>query len=173
MRTTARTANHGVHLNETRTLVGESSSCIWACISGWRDGDDVSKRPTITPALKVASLLHRVYLQFGVYLKCPLSGEDMTPEDRIQFDHAHCVKLDGPNVYDNLRPTLVKPHQKKTKADLRMIKKARPGHTETFVVRKFMTADEAIQTIAVKPKRSWPKGKKMPSRPFPKREKVA
>lgn len=94
------------------------------------------KRPTISPALKVAALLHRVYLQFGEYLKCPISGEPMTPEDRIQFDHTHCVELGGPNVYDNLRPVLVAPHQKKTKADMRMIKKARPGHAGKFQVVK-------------------------------------
>lgn len=134
-------------------------------------------KPTITPALKVAALLHRVYMQFGVYLKDAVSGEDMTPDDRIQFDHVHCTKLGGPNVYDNIRPLLVKPHQKKTKADLRMIKKTRPGHASKFVVRK---AERACKTCGSphcptvrpeRPKRKWAKGRKLQSRPFQKKEK--
>lgn len=135
-------------------------------------------KPTITPKLKVDALLHRVFLQFGVYLKDAVSGEDMKPGDRIQFDHIHCTKLGGPNVYDNIRPLLVKPHQKKTKADLRMIKKTRPGHTETFVVNKppidLAVFDRALRRAAKvthKAKRKWPKGRKLQSRPFQKREK--
>jgi hypothetical protein len=145
-------------------------------------------RKAITPALKVAALLHRVFLQFGVYLACPLSGEPMKPGDRIQFDHIHAVGLDGPNVYDNLRPVLVSPHQKKTKGDLRMIKKARSGHADKFIVVKSyperanggyaramdLTSERRVE-IAKKAAttrwatRSWP-SRKMQSRKFGKRE---
>lgn len=101
----------------------------------------MTARKAITKKLAVDALLHRVFLQFGSYLKCSISGEDMKPLDRVQFDHIHAHALDGPHVYDNLRPVLVRPHQKKTKEDLRKIKKTRPGHADKFVVNKGRDGD--------------------------------
>lgn len=96
----------------------------------------MAERKQITPKMKVDALLHRVFLQFGVHLACPISGEPMKPGDIIQFDHVHCVELDGPHVYGNIRPVLADPHKTKTKSDIRMIKKARSGHADKFVVVK-------------------------------------
>ena len=130
-------------------------------------------RPTITPRMKVDALLHRVFLQFGVYLRDSVSGEEMKPGAPVQFDHIHCTKLGGPNVYDNIRPLLVKPHQKKTRADLRMIKKTRPGHAEKFAVVKrkplnMMDALRAEGLLARELRSKWP-SRKMQSRQFEKR----
>lgn len=144
----------------------------------------MSKRRAITPKMKVDTLLAQVWRQFGAYLVCPISKIAMEPGDPVQFDHIHCVALDGPHEYQNLRAVLKTPHRKKTKADLRMIKKTRPGHTETFVVNKIGLAGRPLEgpndqaDLASEPgnretagnKRKWPKGRKLPSRPFPKRK---
>lgn len=127
----------------------------------------VRKRKAITKKLAVDALLLSVAKQFGRYLKCPLSGEDMKPGDQIQFDHIHAHALDGPHVYDNLRPVLADPHKKKSKADLRMIKKTRPPHTDKFVIKRTTTPTpgggmvewtlEEVQKPKPKRKRKWPK----------------
>lgn len=96
----------------------------------------MSKRKQISARMKVDTLLAQVFRQFGKHLLCPLSQIEMLPGDDIEFDHIHCVELDGPHAYQNLRAVHIGAHKKKTKADLRMIKKTRPGHTETFVVNK-------------------------------------
>lgn len=77
------------------------------------------KRKSITRAVAVASLLHRVFLQFGEHLKDPETGEPLTPNDAIQFDHHHGHELGGPHDYKNIRPMLVPSHKCKTKRETR------------------------------------------------------
>jgi 5-methylcytosine-specific restriction endonuclease McrA len=78
-----------------------------------------SKRPPITARMKVNALLHRVHLQFGEYLKCAISGEDMKPDDPVEFDHTHALVHSGGHSWDALRPVLKVPHQRKSKRDMR------------------------------------------------------
>jgi 5-methylcytosine-specific restriction endonuclease McrA len=108
-----------------------------------------TKRPPTSPRQKVDCLLDRVHRQFGAYLKCELSGEDMKPGDPVEFDHVHAVVLGGRHTYKDLRPVLKDPHKKKTTRDV--------------------AAKAKINRLTGKtkgrPKRRWK------SRPFPKRQK--
>lgn len=110
------------------------------------------KRPTTTPRMKVDCLLHRFWMQTGTHLKCSISGEDLKPGCDIEFDHVHCLALDGPNEYMNLRPVLNEGHKKKSARDVKSKRKAdriaKGGKTIKHPMRKA-------------PKRKWP------SRSFP------
>lgn len=69
--------------------------------------------------MKVNCLLDRVHKQFGVYLKCAISGEDMKPEDPVEFDHTHALVHKGEHNWEALRPVLKEPHKRKSKRDVR------------------------------------------------------
>ena len=76
----------------------------------------MTNRPNITVRMKIDSLLQRVFVQFGVYLKDP-SGEDMKPGDDVVFDHIHALTFDGEHSYMNLRPILRKTNAEKAKQE--------------------------------------------------------
>jgi 5-methylcytosine-specific restriction endonuclease McrA len=109
-----------------------------------------TKRPNITARMKVNCLLDRVFQQFGAYLKCSLSGEDMKPEDPVEFDHTHALVHKGEHSWEALRPVLKEPHKRKSKSDVR---------------------DAAHVSRLVKERKGRPKRKrrsrKIPPRPFP------
>jgi hypothetical protein len=75
-------------------------------------------RPPITARMKVNSLLHRVYLQFGAYLKDP-NGEDLKPGDPVVFDHMHGLAFKGPHQWENLRPVQKRTNIDKAKREVR------------------------------------------------------
>lgn len=79
----------------------------------------MKKRPSITPRMKVNALLHRVFMQFGVYLKDAATGEDMKPGDPVVFDHKHGLVFDGPHNWEALRPVLYKTNNDKAKVENR------------------------------------------------------
>jgi hypothetical protein len=70
-------------------------------------------RPAITARMKVQCLLRRVFLQFGTYLK-DKDGQDITPDDPIQFDHIQDLQFGGPHTYWNLQPLNLDAHKKKS-----------------------------------------------------------
>lgn len=107
------------------------------------------KRKAITPAMKIDCLLWLC----GV--ACPECHEPIMPGQRIEWDHRHCVALDGPHEYQNLRPIHYDPcHKRKTARDIKALAK--------------------IKRLAnPRPSRHPMKssGRPIPSRPFPKRAK--
>ena len=76
-------------------------------------------RKAITPRQKVDALLYRVFLQFGVYLKDAVTGEDLKPGDEIEFDHVNPASESGDNHFTNLRPLQKATNRKKGKTEAR------------------------------------------------------
>ncbi len=105
-----------------------------------------SKRKAITPAMKIQCLLYRAEV------KCSICGHDIYPDEEIEWDHIHALVHSGPHEYQNLRPVHAKCHKAKTASDIAANAKVK-------------------RILADKPARRPMKnsGKKLPSRPFPKR----
>lgn len=80
-----------------------------------------------------------------------VNGEEFLPGMDVQFDHIHADKLGGGHEYKNLRPISRQAHKKKTKQDVQDLAKI----------------DRITGVTCNKPT------KKIPSRPFAKRAKVA
>ena len=76
----------------------------------------MTDRPAITARMKVDSLLQRVFVQFGSYLKDP-TGEDLKPGCDLVFDHMHALTFDGEHTYMNLRPILRQTNAEKAKQE--------------------------------------------------------
>lgn len=102
----------------------------------------------VTPAMKVNCLL------WLCAINCPECHQPVLPEQRIEWDHRHCVALAGPHEYQNLRPVHYDCHKKKSARDVKAIAKAKRL---------------ANPKPSKRPMKS--SGRKMPSRPFPKRAK--
>lgn len=75
-------------------------------------------RPNITVRMKIDSLLQRIFVQFGTYLKDP-TGEDLKPGCDLVFDHMHALTFDGEHTYMNLRPILRQTNAKKAKQEVK------------------------------------------------------
>ena len=90
----------------------------------------MTNRPNITVRMKIDSLLQRVFVQFGVYLKDP-SGEDMKPGDDVVFDHMHALTFGGEHTYVNLRPILRKTNAEKAKQETKAYWKGKRLRGET------------------------------------------
>jgi hypothetical protein len=85
-----------------------------------------------------------------VFIKCYICGGILFPGDDIQFDHVHAHVHGGAHDHMNLRPVHHIPcHVNKTKKDVK--------------------ANAKVKRIAAGGRKR--KGKKIPSRPFPKRKK--
>lgn len=81
-----------------------------------------SARPPISPRMKVNSLLHQVFVQFGAYLKDPETKEDMPPESDVQFDHGWSFSKGADrkkHTWRDIRPMLRHSHKKKSARDER------------------------------------------------------
>lgn len=109
----------------------------------------------VTRKMAVDCLLDRVIRQFGAPLLCACGcGTPLMPGDQVQFDHHHADGLGGPHEYQNLRPIQYDPcHKKKSKRDVAAMAKI----------------DRITGVTKGRPVTVWPKGQKIPSRPFPKR----
>lgn len=82
------------------------------------------KRPTITERMKVDCLLWLADSEAEV--RCPECGMMILPGQRIEWDHRHCLALDGPHVYENLRPVHYDPcHKQKSARDVKALAKVR------------------------------------------------
>lgn len=76
-------------------------------------------RKRVTERMKVDCLLALAHTQFGVHLRCAISGEDMKPGAPVEFDHIHALVHGGEHTYQNLRPVLSEAHKRKTAQDIR------------------------------------------------------
>lgn len=84
------------------------------------------KRQAITPAMKINCVL------WLAGIACPECHEPVLPGQRIEWDHRHCVALDGPHEYQNLRPVHYDPcHKKKTARDIKALAKTKRLRGET------------------------------------------
>ncbi len=106
----------------------------------------MSKRPPITPAMKVAALLQAVWVQFGIHLNCRICDEPMKPEDAakgdIHFDHVHGLVFGGPHSWQALRPTHKACNLKKAGQESKANWKGKRirGETKTRPKRKIKSA---------------------------------
>lgn len=118
------------------------------------------KRPKITERMKIACLLWLAEgatkiegSMFGTYtvpaIYCPECDQPILATDVIEWDHRHALVHDGPHHHTNIRPIHYDCHKKKTARDIK--------------------ANAKVKRIAAGGRKR--KGRKMPSRPFPKRGK--
>lgn len=103
------------------------------------------KRQPITDAMKIDSLLYRHAVT------CGLCGGELSPGDKIEWDHVHALVHGGPHVFTNIRPTHIECHKAKTALDIKANAKV-----------KRILADKPSK----RPMQN--SGRKIPSRPFAK-----
>lgn len=87
----------------------------------------------------------------GFLLNC-ICGTPIKPGQDIQFDHIHADVFDGPHEYQNLRPVHAECHKIKTKADVQANSK----------IKRILANKPSRRPMAKS-------GRKIQSRPFPKR----
>lgn len=104
------------------------------------------KRQAITPDMKIASLLMRAFVC------CNICGERIGSEDAIDWDHVQALIHGGAHHAMNIRPLHRDCHKIKTKFDVQANAK----------VKRLRNPKPSKR-----PMRS--SGRKIPSRPFPKR----
>ena len=113
---------------------------------------------------------------------CPACGEKLGNLGDCEFDHEHSLAMGGEDDLDNLRAKHVDCHAKKTARDAAARAKVKriTGKTKTRnKADRFaplpMGADvyeaEPNASVSRGVKRPWPKGREIPSRPFPTRAK--
>lgn len=90
-----------------------------------------------------------------IRLLCPECREPILPGQVIQFDHRHADVHGGPHNYKAIRPVHYDPcHKKKTARDIAANAKVKRLRGET----------------KGRPKKKWAKGRKLQSKPFPKKK---
>ncbi len=106
----------------------------------------MTKRKAVTPDMKIKSLLFR-----GEHF-CQMCNVQILPGDPIDWDHIHALVHGGAHNWTNIRPLHRECHKRKTRGDIQMNAKVK-------------------RIIADKPSRHPMKvsGRKIPSRPWPKR----
>lgn len=142
---------------------------------------NMTKRAKISERMKIDALLwmcaDNVVVGFGV--TCHVCSQPIFPGQPIDWDHYKPLALGGSHSYENLMPLHRDCHRKKTRgtgattagSDIGKISKERRIiRTQKFAVHKPMDqADEALWSIGTaKPKRKFPKGRKLQSRGFEK-----
>lgn len=144
----------------------------------------MTKRKAITERMKIDALL--MAASHGAPL-CTC-GEPIDPGQPIDWDHYTPLALSGDHHYTNLRPLHRDCHRKKTSgtkatsagSDIHKIAKVKRIAKGKMAVVKPLACDcgvspngKCVCASGPRTKRKWPKGRKMQSRPFPKREKAA
>ena len=120
----------------------------------------------IARKMAVDCLLYRFGLN-GMVLNCAICGEPILPEQTIQFDHVHSDVMGGPHEYQNIRPVHYDPcHKRKTKKDIAAKDKVKRIRGE----RKPRVKKRIPPGKMLKSSPSWPRGRKIQSRPFQKRK---
>ncbi len=104
----------------------------------------------VTRKLAVDCLLWRI-LPLGA-LPCTICGEPLKPGDDIQFDHVQAIVHTGPHIYQNLRPVHAVCHKAKTAQDIK----------DNAKVKRLANPKPSRHPMKSS-------GRKIPSRPFPKR----
>lgn len=114
---------------------------------------------------------------------CPDCGEKLGALDDCEFDHIHQLAMGGADTPDNLRAKHVDCHAKKTARDAAARAKVKriTGKTKTRDkadrFKPLPTGVDVYETYRDDMgdhrlrKRPWPKGRGIPSRPFPNRAK--
>lgn len=99
------------------------------------------KRQAITDKMKLECLLYRCTV------KCGICGDELYPNDEIEWDHIQALVHSGAHVFTNIRPVHSECHKEKTARDIAANAKVK----------------RILGLTKNKPKR------KIPSRPFAKR----
>lgn len=114
---------------------------------------------------------------------CPDCGGKLGALDNCEFDHRHQLAMGGADDLDNLRAKHIDCHAKKTARDAAARAKVKRITGKTKGGRKadrFTPLPTGVDVYEAEPnasvsrgaKRPWPKGQRIPSRPFPKRAKA-
>jgi len=106
----------------------------------------MTERKAITEKMKIKCLIHRYSIG------CGLCGLWLQVEDEIEWDHIHAICHNGPHEYINLRPVHAECHKRKTAQDIK-------ANAKVKRLRNPKPSRRPMQ----------PSGRKIPSRPFPKR----
>lgn len=72
----------------------------------------MTKRQDITERMKIDSLLYRYCIT------CALCGKDLSPGDKIEWDHVQALVHAGGHVFTNIRPLHEECHKAKTARDV-------------------------------------------------------
>jgi 5-methylcytosine-specific restriction enzyme A len=72
----------------------------------------MNKRQAITEGMKLDSILYRYAVTCGL---CRL---ELSPGDRIEWDHVHALVHGGAHVFTNIRPVHFECHKEKTARDI-------------------------------------------------------
>lgn len=107
---------------------------------------------------------------------CPACGEKLGNLGDCEFDHEHSLAMGGEDDLDNLRAKHVDCHAKKTARDAAARAKVKriTGKTKTRdKADRFKPRPTGVDVYepddhasVSRPKRDWPKGRKIPSRGF-------
>ncbi len=103
------------------------------------------KRQAITDKMKLECLLYRCTV------KCGICGDELYPNDEIEWDHIQALVHSGAHVFTNIRPVHAECHKEKTARDIAANAKV-----------KRILADKPSK----RPMQN--SGRTIPSRPFPK-----
>jgi 5-methylcytosine-specific restriction enzyme A len=101
------------------------------------------------------------------YCRCPACGERFGALAEIQFDHIGQRSLTADDGLDNFRPLHIDCHKAKTARDAGDRAKMRKVKAREEEFRRRLLAKDAGEPIPTTGKRR----AKIPSRPFPKRQK--
>lgn len=108
------------------------------------------KRKAITPAMKINCLLSRWFTP------CGLCGQRLNAETKIEWDHIHALVHNGPHEYANLMPVHVECHKRKSAKDA----------AANYKVKRLQSPRKSKRPMKSN-------GRKLPSKPFPKRFREA
>lgn len=70
------------------------------------------KRQAITDKMKLDCLLYRCTV------KCGICGDELYPNDEIEWDHIQALVHSGAHVFTNIRPVHLECHKDKTARDI-------------------------------------------------------
>lgn len=107
------------------------------------------KRQPITPDMKLDAILYRHAVT------CGICGGELSPGDKIEWDHVHALVHGGPHVFTNIRPVHEECHKEKTARDVAANAKVKRIRGETKTGPRRPIPSRPFQQM--KQAKPWPK----------------